>query len=152
MQHIAICIAIWVSHIAICCNTLFCLVLLYCFTPTIAESTYYCTSAASADNWENLKKKLASFKRLFYHKNVPCSVSVFDADKTVSLPPHVRLPSPQRNTEPVVGSRKRKARKHSITHLIPVPQSLLLNGKSVDIYLLKKKLVKDGYVMLLLGL
>ena len=43
-------------------------------------------------------------------------------ERVVSLPPHIKIPSPeQKAAEPVVGSRKRKARKHSITHLLPAP-------------------------------
>ncbi|XP_053409336.1 HMG box transcription factor BBX-like isoform X2 [Mercenaria mercenaria] len=59
----------------------------------------------------------------------PHSVPAFDIDKAVSLPPHIKLPSPETSKEPVTGSRKRKARKHSITHMIPAPPTLMKNGK-----------------------
>ncbi|XP_061188636.1 uncharacterized protein LOC133196793 [Saccostrea echinata] len=36
------------------------------------------------------------------------------------IPPHLKVKAEDLPSEPVVGSRKRKARKHSITHLMPV--------------------------------
>ncbi|KAH3699227.1 uncharacterized protein LOC127860315 isoform X2 [Dreissena polymorpha] len=54
--------------------------------------------------------------------------SVFDLDRMVCLPPHIKMPSVENGGEPVVGSRKRKARKHSITHLLPAPASVVQNG------------------------
>ena len=38
--------------------------------------------------------------------------------QTLLLPPHVKVKSPNQLGEPLTGSRKRKARKHSITHLL----------------------------------
>ncbi|XP_041373690.1 HMG box transcription factor BBX-like [Gigantopelta aegis] len=40
------------------------------------------------------------------------------SSQTLILPPHVKVKSPSQLGEPVTGSRKRKARKHSITHLL----------------------------------
>ncbi|KAL4228917.1 hypothetical protein ACF0H5_011958 [Mactra antiquata] len=53
---------------------------------------------------------------------------VFNAEKIVTLPPHIKLMS-ETSQVPVVGSRKRKARKHSITHMVPAPATLIKNGK-----------------------
>jgi hypothetical protein len=41
----------------------------------------------------------------------------------LTVPPHLKA-KPSNSNVPVVGSRKRKARKHSIAHLLPV-KSLL---------------------------
>ncbi|XP_048777298.1 uncharacterized protein LOC125681310 isoform X2 [Ostrea edulis] len=38
----------------------------------------------------------------------------------LTIPPHLKVKAEDIPSEPVVGSRKRKARKHSITHLMPV--------------------------------
>ena len=55
---------------------------------------------------------------------------VIDMEKSVSLPPHIKIPTPEKDREPVTGSRKRKARKHSITHLLPAPtQSVVMNSE-----------------------
>ncbi|WAR06485.1 BBX-like protein [Mya arenaria] len=54
---------------------------------------------------------------------------VFDIERAVCLPPHIRRPSLDLDSEPVVGSRKRKARKHSITHLLPAPATAKHGGK-----------------------
>lgn len=62
----------------------------------------------------------------------PASDIVIDMEKTVSLPPHIKIPSPEKTQEPVTGSRKRKARKHSITHLLPAPAPPTLSNIKKD--------------------
>ena len=60
-------------------------------------------------------------------------------DKTVSLPPHIKIPTPEKVKEPVTGSRKRKARKHSITHLLPAPTPVnISSGKLKDLITVKQ--------------
>ncbi|KAK6173978.1 hypothetical protein SNE40_017341 [Patella caerulea] len=51
-------------------------------------------------------------------KKSTTTITVVKEEGTCCLPPHVRLKTDQVN-EMVVGSRRRKVRKHSITHLIP---------------------------------
>jgi hypothetical protein len=47
-------------------------------------------------------------------------VSLLATEIKLTIPPHLKVKAEDIPSEPVVGSRKRKARKHSITHLMPV--------------------------------
>ncbi|KAK3577324.1 hypothetical protein CHS0354_008419 [Potamilus streckersoni] len=52
-------------------------------------------------------------------------------EKSFSLPPHVKLKAEEIPNKPLVGSQKRKARKHSITHLHQLPPGAAASSSSL---------------------
>ncbi|XP_055959028.1 titin homolog isoform X2 [Patella vulgata] len=77
--------------------------------------------ACSLDQLSKGGKKNLNRTRHLSESSIKKSTTTITAVKeegTCCLPPHVRLKTDQVN-EMVVGSRRRKVRKHSITHLIP---------------------------------
>lgn len=64
-------------------------------------------------------------------------ISLFSATEIkLTIPPHLKVKAEDIPSGPVIGSKKRKARKHSITHLMPVTAEN--NSKCVDSSKIKK--------------